>query len=340
MSRVLLVSNRFSPDYGGIETISLALAEGFVAAGMQVEVMTHSDGGPNPFSKYQVTRRPGLLRTWRSYVEADVVFHNNICLRFLWPALFVRRPLVFAVHNWLVDGSGRIGIRERIKRRIIGFCRSITVSRAVRDSLPFESTLVYNSYNSEAFHSNGAEERSRNSIAFVGRLVSGKGCAVLIDALAQLRNRGHEFQCSIVGDGQERVALAEAVESYGLQGSVLFTGALTAEAIGAKLRETEVLAVPSHCRESFGIVALEGIASGCFVIASDDGGLPEAVGECGKVVPQRAADQLADAIAAAWHSKSWATDRFRSARAVHLRGFSERSMIDGYLEVISTALKG
>ena len=42
-----------------------------------------------------------------------------------------------------------------------------------------------------------------------------------------------------------------------------------------------MLAVPSRWREPFGIVALEGIACGCVVVASEGGGLAEAVGPCG-----------------------------------------------------------
>lgn len=336
MTRVLLVSNRFSPDYGGIETISLALADGLVKRGITVEVLTHTKERSDVDSRILITRSPSYIQLLRSFANADVVFHNNICLRFLWPALVLKRPLVFAVHNWLRRDDGRIGLREHLKRFLIGRHRSVTVSKAVQTSLPFASTLVYNSYNREAFHSLGNEARVRHSVAFVGRLVQGKGCDVLIEALSLLKARGLTFSCLIIGDGPERTRLENMVEALKLQG-VMFHGAMDAREIADLLRHTEVLAVPSHYGEAFGIVALEGVASGCFVVATDDGGLPEAVGACGEVIPQNDAMSLANAIAGAWGKEPWKLPSFHNARAAHLEYFSGESMIDGYCRVITDA---
>lgn len=335
--RILLVSHKFSPDYGGIETISLSLAEGFKSRGLDVEVLTHTQKRGDVDAQMHITRGPGAIQLIKSTARADVVFHNNICLRFLWPALFLRKPIVFAVHNWLRREDERIGYRERIKRYIIGGYRSITVSKVVQASLPFKSTLVYNSYNADAFYSIGSEVRIRHSVAFVGRLVEGKGCPVLIQALALLKDRGLSFTCSIIGDGPERGRIEEEIQALGLQG-VTFHGALTASEIGDVLRRTEILAVPSHYRESFGLVALEGVACGCFVVTSDHGGLPEAVGACGESVPQNDVASLADAISNAWDKQVWRSSAFRSAQSAHLEKFSGDAMIEGYREVLEEAV--
>jgi glycogen(starch) synthase len=339
MTRVLLVSNRFSPDYGGIETVSLALAQGFAKKGLDVEILTRTPDRAAIDSEFRVTRSPGPYQLLKSVLRADVVFHNNICLRFLWPALVLRKPLVFAVHNWLLNNEGRIGYRERLKRFIISQYRAVSVSKAVQATLPFESTLVYNSYDPDAFYSAENDLRIRRSVAFVGRLVQGKGCSVLIEALSLLRDRGYDFNCSVIGDGAERDRIEKAVEALDLR-QVKFHGSLTPPEIGDILRETEILAVPSHYGEAFGIVALEGVASGCFVVTSDDGGLPEAMGACGVTVSQNNATSLADAIANAWDLESWKLASFRKARADHLRFFSRDSMIDGYSKVILDAASG
>jgi glycosyltransferase involved in cell wall biosynthesis len=61
------------------------------------------------------------------------------------------------------------------------------------------------------------------------------------------------------------------------------------------LRETNLLLLPSES-ESFGLVALEAMASGVPVIASDVGGLPEVVehGVTGYLAPVGDVDQMAD----------------------------------------------
>ena len=337
--RLLLVSNKFAPDYGGIETVSLALAEGLRNKDLVLEVLTHSRQMSDVDERFRVIRNPGPLQVFGAYLRADVVLHNNICLRFLWPLLILwRTPVVYAVHNWLRAENGRVGFRELIKRKVIAMGRSISVSRAVQSSLPFNSTLVYNSYDSSSFYCSGYEERTQNSVAFVGRLVQGKGCLVLVKALAILMDRGFQFKCVIVGDGVERDRIEERVDALGLT-NVEFLGPLGASAIGDVLRKTEVLAVPSHYGEAFGIVALEGVASGCYVITSDDGGLPEAVGACGESVPQHDAEELAKAIGNAWALKPWSSDTFSEARAAHLRRFSQETMLNGYRRVIENARK-
>ena len=55
----------------------------------------------------------------------------------------------------------------------------------------------------------------------------------------------------------------------------------------------KIMAIPSKWNEPFGIVALEGIAAGCAIVASSGGGLPEAVGPCGLVFPNGSAELLA-----------------------------------------------
>lgn len=51
------------------------------------------------------------------------------------------------------------------------------------------------------------------------------------------------------------------------------------------LRTADVVVVPSRWAEPFALTALEGMAAGAAVVASDIGGIPEAVGTAGILVP-------------------------------------------------------
>jgi glycosyltransferase involved in cell wall biosynthesis len=62
------------------------------------------------------------------------------------------------------------------------------------------------------------------------------------------------------------------------------------------LNRHRILVAPSRWQEPFGLVALEGIASGCVVVASSGGGLTDAVGGCGLIFPTGNAVALADSI--------------------------------------------
>src|SRR5436305_516685 len=54
--------------------------------------------------------------------------------------------------------------------------------------------------------------------------------------------------------------------------------------------------ISSIIPEGFGVVALEGIASGCVVLGADAGGLPEAIGPCGLTFERGSAGDLARKI--------------------------------------------
>ena len=57
----------------------------------------------------------------------------------------------------------------------------------------------------------------------------------------------------------------------------------------------DVLVVPSRY-EALGLVAVEAMFAGVPVVAAEVGGLPEAVGDCGVLVPTERPDLLADAV--------------------------------------------
>jgi glycosyltransferase involved in cell wall biosynthesis len=81
-----------------------------------------------------------------------------------------------------------------------------------------------------------------------------------------------------------------------LDGHVTFTGALEHEELLEVVSGAMVVVVPSRF-EGFGLVALEAMALGRAVIASDAGGLPEVVGDTAIIVPAASPRLLAKAIA-------------------------------------------
>ncbi|MGQ9468285.1 MAG: glycosyltransferase family 4 protein [Nitrososphaerales archaeon] len=112
-------------------------------------------------------------------------------------------------------------------------------------------------------------------VLFLGRLTSQKGCEHLIKAMHHLPPHLNA-KLIIVGDGWMRSDLEREVFSSGLGWRVKFTGFLPDSEVVQLLKSADVLVVPS-VYEPFGIVALEGMAAGVPVVASNVDGLYEVI---------------------------------------------------------------
>lgn len=104
--------------------------------------------------------------------------------------------------------------------------------------------------------------------AYVGRIVPEKGVEVLLDAWKQLGLKPEEGRLLIVGPGHPGYvrALAAGTDAEFLP---VRTEVLT------PLHAADVVVVPSLCEEAFGRVVIEAMATGCPVLASRSGAIPE-----------------------------------------------------------------
>ena len=103
------------------------------------------------------------------------------------------------------------------------------------------------------------------------------------------------------------------------------------------LRRHRIVVVPSLWAEPFGMVALEGLASGCVIIGSDQGGLPEAIGPCGLTFPNGDVNALAEKIEMALADRriaSYLLDGVEPHLAKHRPAF----VAGRYLDVMRSAL--
>jgi glycosyltransferase involved in cell wall biosynthesis len=85
-------------------------------------------------------------------------------------------------------------------------------------------------------------------------------------------------------------------KNLGLDIQVRFLGVLSGALRGQEVARHKIMVVPSRWPEPFGVVALEGIASGCAVVGSADGGLCDAIGPCGLLFPNGDVESLCAAL--------------------------------------------
>jgi len=142
------------------------------------------------------------------------------------------------------------------------------------------------------------------TILHVGRLVDKKGGATLLGAFAEVRQTHPRARLVVIGEGPLAGRLGRRAAALGLGDSVSFPGALPPEEVADRMRRAALLAAPSLTArggdaEGLPNVVVEAAASGLPVVASDHGGIPEAVadGRTGFLVPEGEAKALARRIA-------------------------------------------
>ncbi|QSR88588.1 glycosyltransferase family 4 protein [Methylacidiphilum caldifontis] len=123
-----------------------------------------------------------------------------------------------------------------------------------------------------------------------------KGPLDLAKALKLLQEEGLILTASFVGPGPAENLLRNFINQQRLENQVSVLGKKEEAEVAEIMRKHKILVVPSIWKEPFGIVALEGMASGCFIIGTEAGGLKEAIGNCGLLYPNGDFVQLAKLI--------------------------------------------
>ena len=139
----------------------------------------------------------------------------------------------------------------------------------------------------------GTIARRAPVVATLTQLRPGKGVEILLQAFGQVAVDHPHARLAIWGDGPERSSLMQLAQRLGIAGSVHFHGA-TGEPLRA-LAGADVFVLASLA-EAFPYVVLEAMSLGRPIVASDVGGVREALGDAGLVVPPGDAAALAGEI--------------------------------------------
>ncbi len=143
----------------------------------------------------------------------------------------------------------------------------------------------------------------------------------------------------LVGDGPERPRAVERAEELGVGQRVLFLGKHAS--VDELLACADLFLLPSR-NESFGLSALEALACGTPVIATNMGGLPEVVvhGETGFLFPLGAVEEMAEAGVALLRDELLWNRVSGSAREDAVQRFSSDLVIPRYERLYRDVLNG
>jgi len=137
-----------------------------------------------------------------------------------------------------------------------------------------------------------AGERLR--LVFVGEFGIRKGAGYLLDALERIDPRRRRFSLDVIGPMPEMRLLARR---HSMSPADRFLGQLDARAVRSHLGAADVFVFPSLA-EGCAKAAMEAMAAGVPVVATNETGLPAVSGEQALLVSSRCVDSLCDALTA------------------------------------------
>lgn len=293
----------------GSSRLAVVIARGTYAARYDsAEIIEyHPDYRAVPAQRYVdvalgklVGHRPGATRAWRaavanqaSWPEGCIIGHNGPQLM---PLIDTgRHQAVLYCHNFLLRSYGKREIERTLGSTSKIICVSNFLAETTASVLPAAIAsrirVVPNGVDCTFFSPRGADrDDGVFRVMFLGRMIPDKGADVLLHAIALL-NRA-DVEVTLVGShgfdphaplSPFEVSLRAIAETH--QGGVRFIPTASRAVLPDLLRSSDVLVVPSRWPEPFGLTVTEGLASGLPVVASAVGGIPEALGDAGILVP-------------------------------------------------------
>lgn len=197
-----------------------------------------------------------IIVSWHSDVVKQK--HWMVLYRPLMECFLKRVDLILVSAAGIAKGSRYLS-RHLEKCRVVPFAVENWILEAGREY------LLKNGY-----------ERKNDMLhfLFIGRLVYYKGCSVLLEAFAQIKERVH---LTIIGSGELGSQLKQQSEDLNISDRITFEGKVPEEDIRRCFEKADVFILPSIERsEAFGLVQMEAMAYGLPVINTNlPSGVPE-----------------------------------------------------------------
>lgn len=306
--RIVHITDCFAPRTGGIETQVLGLTERQRAAGHEVTVLTATPGdsehrkGLDEVNKVPVVRITARMPfdvpvhpTTRSHVlaelrrlRADVVHvHAGAASPFAWGGIRAARqariPTVVTVHS-MWDAFTRGGSRV-LDRTVWGMGTGVVLTAVgtqaaerVRAALGQPVRVLPNGIEPDDWTVTRIPANDDVlRVVSVLRLAPRKRALPLVSVIHRaITASGGKVKATIIGDGPESGRVHRYIDRHGLDDVITMAGRLPHARIRAHFATSDVF-VQASVRESFGIAALEGRASGLAIVARSQAGTSDFV---------------------------------------------------------------
>jgi glycosyltransferase involved in cell wall biosynthesis len=314
----------FPPEIGGLESHVFHLCKGLVEAGCDVSIVTScSQEGLLAEEEIEGIR---VFRTWlpqrsafgwtahaigsmprliQLSAHADVVHGQSF--QSVLPAYAARRineiPMVTSWHtsHFLKKADELLWkpiFREFLRSSQHNFTASIEIADVAKSLAPDAMIeAIPNGVDTQIFQPSANMKIGAKATTLIvpRRLYEKNGVEFFIRAMPLIAE-AIDVRALIVGDGPEKSRLEELALSLGMQSKIEFLGKREHSEIPKLLNSADIAIFPS-LMEATSVAALEAMACGIPVVASDVGGLPELVdNDVGGLFRPRDSRSLAETV--------------------------------------------
>jgi len=311
------------------------IADELISKGIDVKIL----GIRSYYNPFNILRLVNLFKKVNPDILHTHTYFSNTIGRIA--AKLTRIPIIIThVQNTYWNYTKRNLFIERLLSYFTD--KIICCSDAVKDFVlgyekisPQKVVTIYNGIALDKFNQSIDVASFRDSlgirdnellIATVASLTPKKGHKYFLDSVADIVKTYKNIKCLIVGDGPLRKELEEYVKTLSLDYYIIFTG--IRNDIPNLLRAADIFVLPSLI-EGLGIAAIEAMASGIPVVATNVGGLSEVVkdGISGILVPPKDSEALSGAIMSLLKDSQAAKQMGDEGHKISREKFSSKMMI-------------
>jgi colanic acid/amylovoran biosynthesis glycosyltransferase len=244
-----------------------------------------------------------------------------------------RDLLCFSAHS----ASHIVAISEYNKQMVLDLCPDIA-----EDSI----SVIHCGINLDLFVPQPKSEREGPlSILSIGSLIEKKGHKYLIRSCHELKGRGMDFRCTIIGRGPAEHSLRQLVRDLDLEDTVVLAGARQQDEVLDAYRNSDLFVLACVVgkggdRDGIPVVLMEALAMQVPVISTQVSGLPELVGHqsTGWLVPERDAAAITTAIVHLANDKKLRTDLAYEGRILVENEFEIRGNVSKLVGIFQHAV--
>jgi glycosyltransferase involved in cell wall biosynthesis len=245
-----------------------------------------------PYFGYYLKSMREQLAQLQPAPDAVLVFNDLVSPAYIHKTLPKTKVMVWLQNEWRT----RFDVRETDRSTHL----FLTCSESIKRWTASEHSIALNRFltvpsgvDQEIFFPRDGfmDGHEAPKVLFLGRIDPNKGPDITADAVAAMRAEGLPVSLTVAGGlwfyghGREMEdpffrTLKTKMDAAGAN----YVGHVPRSKVPALVRSHDIACVLSRSEEPFGLVALEAMASGCAVISSRRGGLPEACGGAAMLV--------------------------------------------------------